>query len=138
MPDLAPLPVDNPKLVPISRPQPSVNRPKTSIAQSAAFLPLYYAALLYMGGIVLAHFVYLRPSWLLTGLIPLAAVALLAIRTTPAIQWLPIACIWITLGAWSAETEPAPALDPTIAQMSDGLLRTVEATVTDAGPPRPR
>jgi competence protein ComEC len=129
---LSPLPVPaaNPALKPIRRSS------KPPIAPQAALIPLFYSALLYMAGIVVAHFVYLRPGYLLAGLLPLAAAALTTIWQAPRLTWLPIAAIWFVLGAWSAETEPTPAPDPQLAQLSDGLLRTVEGTVIDAGPLR--
>ena len=126
-----PVPAINPAFRPIRRaPKPA------SPTHAAALVPLFYAALLYLAGIVLARYQYLRPGYLLIGLIPLAIVAALAIRKSPRLTWFPIAIIWITLGAWSAETEPQPAPDPTVTQLADGLLRTVEGTVTDAGPLR--
>jgi competence protein ComEC len=99
-------------------------------------VPLFYAALLYLAGIVVARYQYLRPSYLLVGLLPVAVVAVFAIGKAPRLAWLPVAVIWMTLGAWSAETEPAPAPDPALTQLADGLLRTVEGTVIDAGPVR--
>jgi len=44
--------------------------------------------------------------------------------------------LWLLLGAWCAEMEPHPAPAPALAALSDGLLRTVEGTVTDTGPVR--
>jgi competence protein ComEC len=44
--------------------------------------------------------------------------------------------LWLLLGAWCAEMEPQPAPAPELAALSDGLLRTVEGTVVDAGPVR--
>jgi competence protein ComEC len=52
------------------------------------------------------------------------------------IVWLPLAVLWLLLGAWCAEMEPHPAPAPALAALSDGLLRTVEGTVIDAGPMR--
>ena len=52
------------------------------------------------------------------------------------IAWLPLAVLWMLLGAWCAEMEPQPAAAPELAALSDGLLRTVEGTVVDAGPVR--
>ena len=64
----------------------------------------------------------------------MVATAILALIKAARLTWLPIAAIWLTLGAWSAETESIPGPDPTIVQLSDGLLRTVEGFITDAGP----
>ena len=50
--------------------------------------------------------------------------------------WIALATLWILLGAWCAEMEPQPAPAPVISALSDGLLRTVEGTVVDAGPVR--
>jgi competence protein ComEC len=130
---LAPLPVPtaNASLARIRK----TRRLKPAIS-ATAFVPLFYAALLYLAGIVFVHFQYLRPSLLLAGLLPLTLVAIWTIAKAPRLTWLPFAAIWLTLGAWSAETEPQPAPDPAIAQLADGLLRTVEGTVADAGPMR--
>ena len=129
---LAPLPVASPALPRIRR----VQKPEPSTP--AALIPLFYSALLFCAGIVVTRYQYLRPSYLLAGLLPLGAVAVAAILKTPRLTWLPIAAIWVTLGAWSAETEPASTGNPAVVQLSDGLLRTVEGTVVDAGPSRSR
>jgi competence protein ComEC len=132
---LAPLPVPapNPAFRPIRRPR----QPRPS-SPSAALIPLFYAALLFLTGIVLSHYQYLRPGYLLAGLLPLGIVAVFTLWKVPRLNWLPIGTIWLVLGLWSAETEPSPAPNPAIARLSDGLLRTVEGTVTDAGPVRGR
>jgi len=127
----APLPVPNPSLKRIRKPGHS--RPAQSVA---ALVPLFYAALLYLAGIVLAHFLYLRPGLPLAGLLPLSCAAVFSVIKAPRLTWLPLAAIWLTLGVWSAETEPQPSPDPAIIQLSDGLLRTIEGTVADAGPLR--
>jgi competence protein ComEC len=130
---LAPLPVltANPSLARIRKPR----LPRPTV-HAAALVPLFYTALLYLAGIVVTRFTYLRPSLLLIGLLPLSLVAIWAIAKAPRVTWLPLAAIWLTLGAWSAETELQPAPDPTITQLSDGLLRTVEGTVASAKPLR--
>ena len=107
-------------------------------SEEAALIPMFHAALLYLAGIVAARTVYLRPSWLLFGLLLLGVVAAIAIWKTPRLVWMPIGAVWLILGAWSAETEAAPAPDPFVAGLSDGLLRTVEGVVTDSGPIRGR
>ena len=130
---LAPLPVPtvSPSMQRIRRP-----RHLKSRIPASALVPLFYAALLYLAGIVIAHFQYLRPGLLLIGLLPLSCVAVFSIAKAPHLMWLPLAAIWMTLGVWSAETESQPAADPAITQLSDGLLRTVEGTVVDTGPLR--
>ena len=130
---LAPLPV--PTVSPFLRRIGKPRLAKPAVA-GAALVPLFYAALLYFAGIVIALFQYLRPGLLLAGLLPLGCVAVFSIAKAPRLTWLPLAAIWITLGIWCAETEPQPAPDPAIIELSDGLLRTVEGTVADAGPLR--
>ena len=107
--------------------------------QSAAgvrAMPLFHAAWLFALGIAAASRIWLRPSLLL---IALALVVLLfgisALRAQR-IRWLPFAVFWILFGAWCAEMEPHPAPSQALTALSDGLLRTVEGTVTDAGPVR--
>lgn len=132
---LAPLPVPE-----ASQTLKRIRRPRRAEPPGAspALIPLFYAALLFLAGIVLSRYQYLRPGYLLADLLPLAILAVCAIWKAPRLIWLPIGAIWLVLGVWSAETEPAPAPNPAIAQLSDGLLRTVEGTVTDAGPLRRR
>ena len=126
-----PLPIGRPALPRIQiKP-----RAKSSLA-GAALMPLFFAALFYLSGIILAHYVYLRPGLLLAGLLPLTAIAIAAIRWAPRMTWIALAAVWLTLGAWSGETEPTPAPDKNLLQLSNGLLRTVEGTVSSAEPVR--
>jgi competence protein ComEC len=72
-------------------------------------------------------------------LIALALVAVLcgvAAFRAQRIAWLPLAALWLLLGAWCAWMEPHPAPAPALASLSNGLLRTVEGAVVDAGPVR--
>jgi hypothetical protein len=131
------------KFARLSMPEPNPAFPRLRKTRSikptisaAALVPLFYAAVLYFSGIVLAHFLYLRPGLLLAGLLPLAGVAIVAILKAPRLSWPALAAIWIVLGAWSAETERQPAADTEITNLSDGLLRTVEGTVISAEPLR--
>ncbi|MFC5863715.1 ComEC/Rec2 family competence protein [Acidicapsa dinghuensis] len=128
---LAPLSVPEPTL-------PAIRRQRRSkyILNPALFVPLFYAALLYMAGIVLAHLHYFRPGLLLASLAPIVAAAAISISKAPRIVWLPIAALWFVLGLWSAETEPEPAANPVILSYSDGLLRTVEGSIVNAEPIR--
>jgi competence protein ComEC len=98
--------------------------------------PLFHAAWLFAGGISLAHWVWLPPAWLLSALVLLAGLGVVAAFRAQRVVWLPLAIVWLGLGAWCAEMEPQPAAEPALAALSDGLLRTVEGTVADAGPLR--
>ncbi len=97
-------------------------------------VPLFHAAWLFALGICAAHWLWLRPSGLLVALILLGALCGLAAFRAERIAWLPLALLWLLLGAWCAEMEPHPAPAPQLAALSDGLMRTVEGTVVDAGP----
>ena len=99
-------------------------------------VPLFHAAWLFAVGIAIAHFAWLRPSLLLLSLAPMAALCWLAALRAQRIVWLPVAILWCLLGAWCAEMEPQPAPAKPLAALSDGLLRSVEGSVVDAGPVR--
>ena len=99
-------------------------------------LPLFHAAWLFAVGIVLAKLLWLRPSYLLLALVLIAALCGVAAVRAQRVSWMALAPLWILLGAWCAEMEPQPAPAPVLATLSDGLLRTVEGTVMDAGPVR--
>ena len=79
---------------------------------------------------------FLRPSLLLVGLALVTGLCALAALKAHRMAWLPMATLWLLLGAWCAEMEPHPAPAPELAALSDGLMRTVEGTVVDAGPVR--
>jgi competence protein ComEC len=102
-------------------------------------VPLFHAAWLFAAGIVVASRVWLQPPLVLVLLVVVAALCVAAVRRgghAQGIVWLPLAVLWMLLGAWCAEMEPQPAPAPELAALSDGLLRTVEGTVVDAGPVR--
>jgi competence protein ComEC len=99
-------------------------------------VPLFHAAWLFAVGITLAHWLWLRPSPVLIGIVLVAVLCVLAAFRAPRIARLPLAVLWVLLGAWCAEMEPHPAPAPALAALSDGLLRTVEGTVVNAGPVR--
>jgi competence protein ComEC len=114
----------------LDRPAPAALRDKLSQ------IPLFHATWLFAAGITVAHWLWLRPSSVLIALFPVAALAVLAAFRAERIAWLPLAALWVLLGAWCAEMEPHPAPAPALAALSDGLLRTVEGTVVDSGPVR--
>jgi len=99
-------------------------------------VPLFHAAWLFAAGIVIARWIWLRPPLVLLALALMAALSALAALRAARITLVPMAILWLLLGAWCAEMEPHPAPAPELAALSDGLLRTVEGTVVDAGPVR--
>jgi competence protein ComEC len=99
-------------------------------------VPLFHAAWLFAAGITLAHWLWLRPSLVLVGIFLVGGLCVLAAFRAERIAFLPLAVLWVLLGAWCAQMEPYPAPAPALAALSDGLLRTVEGTVVDAGPVR--
>jgi competence protein ComEC len=108
-------------------------------AQPAAGLsavPLFHAAWLFAVGIALASRLWLQPSVVLIALALTGVVCVVAALRALRIVWLPLAALWLLLGAWCGEMELHPAPAPALAALSDDLLRTVEGTVTDAGPVR--
>ena len=99
-------------------------------------VPLFHAAWLFAAGIVVASRVWLRPRWCWCCWRWLLRCAALRRFVRSASCGLPLAVLWLLLGAWCAEMEPHPAPAPELAALSDGLMRTVEGTVVDAGPVR--
>jgi len=87
-------------------------------------------------GIALAQGLWLRPSIVLIALVLIAVLCCVAAVRAQRIVWLPLAMLWCLLGAWCAEMEPHPVAAPVISALSDGLLRTVEGTITEAAPMR--
>jgi competence protein ComEC len=73
---------------------------------------------------------------MLAGILGLAMAAGWAVWKAPRVAWLPIGAMWLLLGWWSAEDQPEPALTAATTALADGLLRTVEGVVEDAGPVR--
>jgi competence protein ComEC len=105
-------------------------------ASNGVGVPLFHAAWLLALGIVVAEFIELRPTYLLIALVPVAILSGIAALRAQRIAWLPLAVLWCLLGAWCAEMQPQPAPAPALAALSDGLVRNVEGTITDAGPVR--
>jgi competence protein ComEC len=97
---------------------------------------LFHAAWLFAAGITLSHWLWLRPSLVLVGIFLVGGLCVLAAFRAERIAFLPLAVLWVLLGAWCAEMEPHPAPAPALSALSDGLLRTVEGSVVDAGPVR--
>ena len=105
-------------------------------ASAGVGAPLFHAAWLFAFGIAVAHFIWLRPSYLLIALAPIAILCGIAAVREQRIVWLPLGVMWCMLGAWCAEMQPQPAPDAGLSTLSDGLVRTIEGTVTDSTPVR--
>jgi competence protein ComEC len=99
-------------------------------------LPLFHAAWLFALGIAATQWLWLRPSLVLIALVLVVVLCAFAALRAQRVVGLPLAVLWLLLGAWCSEMEPHPAAAPALATLSDGLLRTVEGTITDAGPVR--
>jgi competence protein ComEC len=97
-------------------------------------VPLFHAAWLFAAGIAAAHWLWMPPSLVLLALAAVAVLCGVAAFGAQRIVWFPLAVLWLVLGAWCAEMEPQPAPAPALAALSDGLMRTVEGVVVDAGP----
>jgi competence protein ComEC len=116
---------------------PNVSRSLLDAAGAhTSLIPLFHAAWLFALGIALSAAVWLRPSVVLVALVAVGVLSCIAGFRAQRILWLPVAVLWCLLGAWCAEMEPQPAPAPAVAALSDGLMRTVEGTVVDAGPVR--
>jgi len=111
---------------------PSFAGPSAGIAS----VPLFHAAWLFAAGVAATNWIWLRPSLVLFALALIAALCVLAALRAQRIAWLPVAVLWLLLGAWCAWIEPHPSPAPALAALSNGLLRNVEGTIVDAGPVR--
>jgi competence protein ComEC len=112
---------------------PSTNPPAPS---GLSAVPLFHASCLFAAGIALTSWLWIRPSLILIALALIAALCTLAAFRAQRLTWLPLAVLWLLLGAFCASMEPHPAPAPALAALSDGLLRTVEGTIVDKGPVR--
>jgi len=118
------------------QPESPISAQTTGASAALGTLPLFHAAWLFAVGIAVTHALYLRPSLILVALAFTAVLCGVAAFRAQRIAWMPLAALWLLLGAWCAWMEPHPAPAPALAALSDGLLRTVEGTVVDAGPMR--
>ena len=110
----------------------SVSRPSLRLTS----IPLFHSAWLFAAGITFVHWVWLRPTLVLVAAASMAVLSAAVAKRAPRTAWLPLAALWLLMGAWCAEMEPHPAPATQLAALSDGLLRTVEGTVVDVAPMR--
>ena len=106
------------------------------VSTALTAVPLFHAAWLFALGIMVASAVWVRPSLVLVALPAVAALCCVAAFRAQRIAWIPLAALWFLLGAWCAGMQPQPAPAARIEALSDGLMRTVEGTVTDSAPVR--
>lgn len=99
-------------------------------------VPLFHAAWLFALGIVAAKWCWCQPSLVLIALMAVAALSAMAAWRAQRIAVLPMALLWLLLGAWCAEMQPQPAPAQPLDALSDGLARTVEGEVVSTGPVR--
>jgi competence protein ComEC len=116
----------------------AVSAPNAGSEAAQGSAPLFLVVAFFAAGIAVARAftLDLHPSLMLIALAPLAVLCGLAALRAQRIAWLPLAVLWLLLGAWCALMEPQPAPAPQLADLSDDLLRSVEGTVVDAGPVR--
>jgi competence protein ComEC len=99
-------------------------------------VPLFHAAWLFAAGIAATHWLWLRPSLVLTALALMAALCCFTAIRMQKIIWVPLAALWCLLGAWCGLMEQRPAPANQVASLSDGLMRRLEGAVVDVAPIR--
>src|ERR1700684_3890391 len=72
-------------------------------------VPLFNAAWLFAAGVALASWLWLRPSMVLIALLLTIALCGLAALCAQRIAWLPLATLWLLLGALCGGIGPHPA-----------------------------
>ena len=99
-------------------------------------MPLFLAACFFAAGVIATKFLFLTPARLLLAIAALIVLSAVAVLRSQRVVWLSMSVLWILLGVWCAEMEPQPGPAPALLALSDGLLRTIEGDVTNAGPVR--
>jgi competence protein ComEC len=95
--------------------------------------PLLFAALCFAAGEALTRIPSQPPrltALLLPGNVALMGLTLLALRRAERVVVLALAALWVGIGVWSAQLEPANAPQTAFLAYADGLSRTVEGRVT--------
>ena len=100
------------------------------------FVPLLFAAICFSSGVVVSRWIWLQPVLLLIGLFLSGVASLLAACAARRVSLLPLAALFVFLGAFSAEVAPRPDPQTQLAQLADGTQHTVEGTVVHVGPVR--
>ena len=100
------------------------------------FLPLLFAAVCFSFGILATRFVWLQPGLLLAGIFLCASISVIAVYLARRVSLLPLAALFLLLGAFCSEATPRPDPQMRLALLADGTQRTVEGTVVKIGPMR--
>src|SRR6202789_1368563 len=104
---------------------------------SFAPAPALYAALWLSAGIILAQGYWIASGVLIAGTLLLALLSLLAARKALRVALLPLACIWVLLGALLSEIEPEPDPQTQLGLIADaGGATTIDGEVTRTTPIR--
>ncbi|MGB6933254.1 MAG: ComEC/Rec2 family competence protein [Acidobacteriaceae bacterium] len=97
---------------------------------SFASAPMLLAAAGFSLGIIDAHWVWHPPLLPLVSALLAAGLALLAARIAVRTLWLPLLLLWFAAGQFCAFVTPRPKTSPAVAQLADGLERSISGTVT--------
>jgi competence protein ComEC len=69
------------------------------------------------------------PLVLLVGVVLLFLLSLVALRRSLRLAIVPLAALWMAIGFWSAETQPAPSTQHALLTYADGLSRQIRGRV---------
>ena len=100
--------------------------------------PLLAAAVCFAVGEALTQLPPRQPRLAVVLALGTLALTLLALRRAPRIAILAVCALWIAIGLWSAQIEPAPSPQTALVAYADGLSRTVQAHVVRIRPLPPR
>jgi competence protein ComEC len=94
-----------------------------------AHLPLFFASACFACGIYAAYFHWVSPALLFIATALCAALCALAIYKALRVSLLPVAAMFIFLGAFCAEAAPSPDPQTALTRLADGTARMIEGEV---------
>ncbi|HEX3435447.1 MAG TPA: ComEC/Rec2 family competence protein [Pseudacidobacterium sp.] len=92
-------------------------------------LPLLFAVICFACGIYLSRLIWIAPAFFIPGIFLCAAICGLSIYKAPRISLLPLAVLFLLLGAFCAESAPMADPQTQLTLLADGTSRTVEGEV---------
>ncbi len=98
--------------------------------------PALFAAFAFAAGVLLAYRHWLSPAFAAVAALLLGVVAALGLRCSSRIALVPLAGMWLALGAFAFEAHPAPAQQQNLTTLADATPRMVKAEVVKLGPVR--